>query len=229
MREHLTSPHATAVALADLAWEWTYDREEAAAARVDRWATASGLPTECADDCPGRDERPTPLLHVLRERLLHGNEWMKNDPHLTACEVLEADVRYRFWKHVHYAVPQGAAQGLRVDRRAGQLRDTRIDRRLDAAAPHPPRPTEACLMQDFTFTGLWPQTEGNPLVTFTWRGVTPVDAIVRQWATCFPDTVLGSPLRCEADGHTYHLRLDEHGYREIKVIARAMQFVTETI
>jgi hypothetical protein len=84
-------------------------------------------------------------------------------------------------------------------------------------------------MQDFTFTGLWPQTEGNPLVQWRERGATPIDAIVRWWASCLPDTVLGSPMRCEQDGHIYHLRLDEHGYREIKVIARAQQFVTETI
>jgi hypothetical protein len=84
-------------------------------------------------------------------------------------------------------------------------------------------------MQDFTFTGLWDQTPGNPLVTFTWRGETPIDALVRQWATCLPDSVMGSPLRCEADGHLYHLRLNELGYREISVIARAQQFTTETI
>lgn len=84
-------------------------------------------------------------------------------------------------------------------------------------------------MHDFTFTGLWPQTKGSPPVTFTWRGTTPTDALVRQWATCLPDTVMSSPLRCEADGHVYHLRLDEHGYREIKTIARPFQFTTETI
>ena len=84
-------------------------------------------------------------------------------------------------------------------------------------------------MQDFTFTGLWPQTPGNPLATFTMRGETPVDAIMRQWASCLPDTAMGSPLRCEADGHIYHLRLDEQGYREIKTIARALQGVRETL
>lgn len=84
-------------------------------------------------------------------------------------------------------------------------------------------------MQEFKFTGLWEQTPGNPLATFTWRGVSPTDALVRHWATCLPDTTLGTPLRCEIDGHIYHLRLDEHGYREIKTIARAQQFVRETI
>lgn len=84
-------------------------------------------------------------------------------------------------------------------------------------------------MQDFTFTGLWEQTPGNPLATFTWRGVSPVDALVRQWASCLPDTRMGTPLRCEADGHIYHLSLTDEGYREIKCIARAMQHVRSTI
>jgi hypothetical protein len=84
-------------------------------------------------------------------------------------------------------------------------------------------------MMEHTFTGLWPQTEGNPLVTFAWRGTSPVDAIVRQWAACLPDTAMSSPLRCETDGHIYHLSLDAHGYRTITVLARALQFVTETI
>jgi hypothetical protein len=84
-------------------------------------------------------------------------------------------------------------------------------------------------MQDFKFTGLWPQTAGNPLATFVWPGTSPLDAIVRQWATCLPDTVMSTPLRCEQDGHTYHLRLDEQGYREVKVMARAQQGARETI
>jgi hypothetical protein len=84
-------------------------------------------------------------------------------------------------------------------------------------------------MQDFKFTGLWPQTPGNPLATFDYRGETPIDALVRFWATCLPDTTMGSPMRCEQDGHIYHLSLNEQGYREIKVTARALQYVTETI
>lgn len=77
-------------------------------------------------------------------------------------------------------------------------------------------------MQDFTFTGLWPQTPGNPLATFAWRGATPVDALLRQWASCLPDTEMGSPLRCHADGHTYHLHLND-GVREIAIRATAVQ------
>lgn len=83
-------------------------------------------------------------------------------------------------------------------------------------------------MQDFTFTGLWPQTEGNPLVTFDMRGATPVDALLRRWATGLPDTVLSSPMRCEHDGHTYHMRLNERGEREITITAVAERRV-ETI
>jgi hypothetical protein len=74
-------------------------------------------------------------------------------------------------------------------------------------------------MTDFTFTGLWPQTQGNPPATFTHRGTTPIDALLRQWATCLPDTRMSSPLRCEADGHTYHLTLTEAGQRQITVTA----------
>jgi hypothetical protein len=84
-------------------------------------------------------------------------------------------------------------------------------------------------MQDFTFTGLWPQTEGNPLVQNRFPGETPVDALVRQWATCLPDTVMSTPVRCEEDGHIYHLRLNEHGYRTITVIAVPMQGQRRTI
>jgi hypothetical protein len=82
---------------------------------------------------------------------------------------------------------------------------------------------------EHTFTGLWEQTPGNPLVTFTWRGASPVDAIVRQWATCLPDTRMGSPLRCETDGHIYHLHLNEHGYRVVSIVAEPTQFKVATI
>lgn len=82
-------------------------------------------------------------------------------------------------------------------------------------------------MIDFTFTGLWLQTPGNPASTFTWRGLSPVDALVRQWATCLPDTAMGSPLRCEADGHVYHLALVD-GDRQITVLAVAAQGHAET-
>lgn len=84
-------------------------------------------------------------------------------------------------------------------------------------------------MIEHTFTGLWPQTPGNPPVTFTWRGASPTDAIVRQWATCLPDTTMSSPLRCETDGLIYHLRLDEHGYRTITTIAVPVQDERTTI
>jgi hypothetical protein len=83
-------------------------------------------------------------------------------------------------------------------------------------------------MRDWNFTGLWDQTPGNPLVTFAWRGATPTDAIVRQWATCLPDTRMSSPLRCEEDGHIYHLELTERG-REITAIAVPEQSKAETI
>jgi hypothetical protein len=78
-------------------------------------------------------------------------------------------------------------------------------------------------MQAFTFTGLWPQTPGNPLVTFVWRGVSPTDAILRQWAACLPDTTMSSPLRCETDGHIYHLRLNEQGQRQVTLIGVPVQ------
>jgi hypothetical protein len=52
---------------------------------------------------------------------------------------------------------------------------------------------------------------------------------VRQWATCLPDTVMSSPLRCETDGLIYHLRLDEHGYRTITTIAVPVQGERTTI
>lgn len=78
-------------------------------------------------------------------------------------------------------------------------------------------------MEAFTFTGLWEQTPGNPLVTFVWWGETSVDALLRQWATCLPDATMGSPLRCETDGHTYHLRLNEQGQRQITLIAPPIQ------
>jgi hypothetical protein len=84
-------------------------------------------------------------------------------------------------------------------------------------------------MQDFKFTGLWPQTEGNPPFVAVHRGVTPTDALIQFWATCLPGAKPGTPLRCHEDGHIYHLRLDEEGYREIKVKSRDLQFVTETI
>lgn len=93
-----------------------------------------------------------------------------------------------------------------------------------------PKPhTEGKTMDSHTFTGLWPQTAGNPLVTFEWEGTSPVDALVRQWATCLPDTVMSSPLRCETDGHAYHLALDEHGQRQIKVVAVAEQFTAKSL
>lgn len=82
-------------------------------------------------------------------------------------------------------------------------------------------------MQTFTFTGLWPQTEGNPLVTFGHRGLTPIDALLRTWTTCLPDTKMGSPVRCEADGHIYHLDLID-GERVITVRTVAAQTHTVT-
>jgi hypothetical protein len=85
-------------------------------------------------------------------------------------------------------------------------------------------------MTEHTFTARWEQTPGNPAVTFTWRGFSPTDAIVRQWATCLPDTEMSSPLKCETDGHIYHLRLDEDGMREIRTIALPTQsHIVETI
>ena len=64
--------------------------------------------------------------------------------------------------------------------------------------------------------------------THEWQGATPIDALLRQWATCLPDTRLVGPLRCEEDGHTYHLRLNERGDREITVIAEPIQFHVKT-
>lgn len=84
-------------------------------------------------------------------------------------------------------------------------------------------------MEQHTFTGLWPQTPGNPPAQFTWEGSSPTHAIVRQWATCLPDTTMGSPLVCLTDGVTYHLSLNADGMREIKTIATPTQFRSETI
>jgi hypothetical protein len=84
-------------------------------------------------------------------------------------------------------------------------------------------------MQDFTFTGLWPQTEGNPLATFDMTGVSPVDALLKRWATGLPDTEMSTPMRCEQDGHTYHMRLNERGEREITITAVPEQWKVETI
>lgn len=84
-------------------------------------------------------------------------------------------------------------------------------------------------MQDFTFTGLWPQTKGNPLAQFVMQGTSPADALIRRWATTLPDSVLSSPMRCEEDGHVYHMRLDDYGRREIKLVAVAKQGTAKTI
>lgn len=69
---------------------------------------------------------------------------------------------------------------------------------------------------------------GNEMM-WDWQGMSPVDALLRQWATCLPDTVLVGPLRCATDGHTYHLRLDERGYRVVSIIAEPTQFEITSI
>lgn len=90
-------------------------------------------------------------------------------------------------------------------------------------------------MTDYTFTGLWPQTEGNPLVQWQWQGASPTAAILHQWNTSFVDTRMGSPMRCEDDGLIYHLDLNADGNRVISVVSvpdpyqRGSRITPETI
>lgn len=83
-------------------------------------------------------------------------------------------------------------------------------------------------MREWKFTPLWDQTEGQWLGPHIWEGTSPIDALLKHWATCLPDTPLSSPLRGE-DGHVYHLRLDHRGNREITIVAQPVQFVVNTL
>jgi hypothetical protein len=81
-------------------------------------------------------------------------------------------------------------------------------------------------MVTHTFTRV--DDQGHTM-TWEWRGTNPIDALLRQWATCLPNTVLVGPLKCATDGHIYHLRLDEHGARVVSVVAVPSQFEVTSI
>lgn len=82
--------HRLGVRAFDAAWEWTYDREEAAR-RFDR--TAVPCPGET---CPCATEGSTPWRRLLLARL------RPLPPVRNECDVLDRDVRWRFWREVHF-------------------------------------------------------------------------------------------------------------------------------
>lgn len=82
--------HELGVRAFDVAWEWTYDREEEAAKRV--YGTNVPCPGET---CHAAHETPTPWCRLLVS-LLRPLPPVRNE-----CDALDRDVRWRFWRDVH--------------------------------------------------------------------------------------------------------------------------------
>jgi hypothetical protein len=93
---------------------------------------------------------------------------------------------------------------------------------MRVGSPEPPLKAT----REFLFFPLWEEINvGYPM---TLRGTSPVDALLRHWATCLPGSRLSSPFRCLTDGHIYQTALTERG-REIHIVAEPIQGTVNTV
>jgi hypothetical protein len=87
--------HWLAVAF-DRAWDWTWDREANEANRV-RLCWAARHIAQCQGaTCPCAHEDATPIRRLLIARV----RGVRLNPR-TSCDVLDADLRWRFWQWAH--------------------------------------------------------------------------------------------------------------------------------